>query len=641
MNNGKGPNSNSGHDDAPGPFKNGVFADGLPPGLEDLPPGLMAMLEAMSGESPGEDDETPPENEDGSGGEQEDGDDEDQAFVFNGTPGDDTFEGTDANERIKGKAGDDILSGGDGDDDLEGGPGNDTLDGGAGNDELKGGPGDDELSGGGGNDVLIAGPGNDLLMGGEGDDVYVFGGSPEPIPEGAPDEEASDEDSPDDDSPDEEAPEQEPSEDEGEPLAASAAAKGGNGKSNAGGNGKGKGNADGQESGDDDEDDEDHEDQEDVISLEDDSEDSQEDDSSEEPENDSNEEPDDEPDDEGGDESEGDGDEDEDADEGDEEDDETGLAWGENIIDDSDGNEIVRFDGEARSVLQQEQDGPDLVLSAGNGSLRIIGYFDNPGRWTFEDDLGVFDPTDDGEGEPPAEDPGDTIETSTPVESGFETTGDVGFEEDAADVFALTATEDGDVVVTLTGLSGTAHLRLLDSEGAVQAEASAMDGVETLVVPVTGGTEHFLEVTDGGDGGAEYGLSVDFTPDWGDTFETATPVDMIDGWAFTATVGFGDDAADFARITPEADGTLVLEADGGDNDPTIVLFNADGDVIAEGTQNGFGENRLEFDLTGGESYVVAIEPDGVPSTYTAGSSYSVTPDEGESPAVVETEAFVS
>jgi hypothetical protein len=608
MNNGNGPNPNSGKAGAQGHIGNGFFVDGdLPPGLDDLPPGLAQLWADLMGDVPyGDSDDEPFEG--GGEGEGEEGSETEGGFVFNGTPDDDEFEGTDGDERIKGGPGDDDLAGGGGDDTLEGGPG------------------DDDLIGGAGNDILIAGPGNDTLMGGEGDDTYVFGGEIEPEededePEDEPEDESDGEPTGEDEGGEEEPP---PEDGEGEaPAAAAAAAKDDNpGKGNGNGN-SGKGNAD----DDDDENENDEDDSDDESEFEPESEDA----SDDEPDDDSE---DDEDDSDEDDEDHSDDDEDDsDEDDDDDSDGDTGLAWGENIIEDEGGHETVVFDGEARNALAHEQHGQDLILSAGNGSLRIVGYFDDPDRWTFKDDLGEFDPTGESDEEEPAEDPGDTPETAQVIATELETEGDVGFGEDAADVFSFTAPDDGDIKIELTGLSGPSNIRVLDSEGGVIAE----DGVEgddiEHVLPVEAGATYFIEVTDGGDAGAEYGLSVEFEPDLGNTFETATPVDELDG-STSMTVGFGGDAGDFARLTPEADGTLVVEVDGGETDPILTLFSGAGDVLATGVQNEFGANRFEFDLTAGETYVVGIEPDGSPTAYDVGSSYTVAPAE-EEPAVVD------
>ena len=91
-----------------------------------------------------------------------------------------------------------------------------------------------------------------------------------------------------------------------------------------------------------------------------------------------------------------------------------------------------------------------------------------------------------------------------------------------------------------------------------------------------------------------------------------------------ARVGGPNDPADYVSLTPEADGTIVIEVDGGDNDPNIALFNADGVVITEGVQNGFGENRLQADLEGGATYFVGITPISNESTsYSLFSNYDV------------------
>jgi Ca2+-binding RTX toxin-like protein len=100
-----------------------------------------------------------------------DGDD-----ILDGGPGDDIVQGGKGNDKIAGGTGDDDLKGDEGDDTIDGGVGNDKLDGGEGRDTLSGGFGNDELNGGAGNDVLSGNQGNDDLAGGAGND-RLLGGS--------------------------------------------------------------------------------------------------------------------------------------------------------------------------------------------------------------------------------------------------------------------------------------------------------------------------------------------------------------------------------------------------------------------------------------------------------------------------------
>jgi len=73
--------------------------------------------------------------------------------IKEGDGGNNTLDGTAADERLYGYGGDD------------------TLNGGGGNDLLRGGSGNDTLNGGDGNDVLIDGAGQDVFNGGAGDDL--------------------------------------------------------------------------------------------------------------------------------------------------------------------------------------------------------------------------------------------------------------------------------------------------------------------------------------------------------------------------------------------------------------------------------------------------------------------------------------
>jgi hypothetical protein len=93
----------------------------------------------------------------------------------NGTSGDDTLTGSEADDRINGRAGDDEIDGGEGNDSLDGGSGDDLIAGGEGDDEIRGGSGDDDIDGGEGDDHIKAGSGDDVIEGGEGDDVIATG----------------------------------------------------------------------------------------------------------------------------------------------------------------------------------------------------------------------------------------------------------------------------------------------------------------------------------------------------------------------------------------------------------------------------------------------------------------------------------
>jgi Ca2+-binding RTX toxin-like protein len=74
---------------------------------------------------------------------------------INGTPGNDTINGTEQDDRIDAGAGDDTING------LGG---NDFIDGGSGNDTINGGDGDDRLFSYSGTDLLIGGIGNDEIL---------------------------------------------------------------------------------------------------------------------------------------------------------------------------------------------------------------------------------------------------------------------------------------------------------------------------------------------------------------------------------------------------------------------------------------------------------------------------------------------
>ncbi len=95
--------------------------------------------------------------------------------LFNGTPGDDQFDGLSGNDTIRGDAGDDTLDGGTGNDNIDGEADDDIIRGGDGDERFFGDNGDDTVRGNDGDglirDGVNANDGDDMLFGGEGNDT--------------------------------------------------------------------------------------------------------------------------------------------------------------------------------------------------------------------------------------------------------------------------------------------------------------------------------------------------------------------------------------------------------------------------------------------------------------------------------------
>ena len=89
--------------------------------------------------------------------------------------GNDTLQGSDADDFADAGAGDDRLQMREGNDIVLAGDGNDTVDAGIGFDLVRGGNGDDSLVGNGGNDTLDGETGADTLLGGSGADLLRGG----------------------------------------------------------------------------------------------------------------------------------------------------------------------------------------------------------------------------------------------------------------------------------------------------------------------------------------------------------------------------------------------------------------------------------------------------------------------------------
>ncbi|MDR0775586.1 MAG: putative Ig domain-containing protein [Azonexus sp.] len=110
------------------------------------------------------------------------------------SPNGEVINGTEGNDLILGKNGNNIIYGFGGDDVIFEDGGNDIIDGGDGNDLIYSGADNDLVFGGAGNDVIYAGLGNDVVFGGDGDDVIfgeggndiIFGGAGNDLISGGP-----------------------------------------------------------------------------------------------------------------------------------------------------------------------------------------------------------------------------------------------------------------------------------------------------------------------------------------------------------------------------------------------------------------------------------------------------------------------
>ena len=89
--------------------------------------------------------------------------------------GNDTVDGSLANELVFGNDGEDSLGGEDGDDSLFGGRGKDFLRGDGGNNYINGGQDADWIIDDGEDDILLGGRGNDILYSGYGNDTLIGG----------------------------------------------------------------------------------------------------------------------------------------------------------------------------------------------------------------------------------------------------------------------------------------------------------------------------------------------------------------------------------------------------------------------------------------------------------------------------------
>jgi uncharacterized repeat protein (TIGR01451 family) len=103
-------------------------------------------------------------------------------------PGDDVINAGPGDDRIVANEGDDTIDAESGDDNINAGSGSDSIDAGLGNDNIGAGPGDDAIQAGEGSDNIVAGAGDDGIDAGSGDDNVAAGAGNDTIDAGSGDD---------------------------------------------------------------------------------------------------------------------------------------------------------------------------------------------------------------------------------------------------------------------------------------------------------------------------------------------------------------------------------------------------------------------------------------------------------------------
>lgn len=217
-------------------------------------------------------------------------------------------------------------------------------------------------------------------------------------------------------------------------------------------------------------------------------------------------------------------------------------------------------------------------------------------------------------------------------------TGSAGYSTDNDDYFRVVASASGEATFSLSGMTSDLDLRLYSS-GGTQLGSSTRGGSnnESISYSLTSGNTYYLRVDPYGSASSDYSLTLDLPEgagasdiingvtvgDVGNTRTTAATVGLdADGDAsISGSVGFSSDSDDFFRVDALSSGTATFTLSGLSEDLDLRLFNSGGSQLSSSTLGGTSNDVITFDVTGGSTYYLAVDPHN-----TASSTYSLAVD---------------
>ncbi|MFP6730555.1 MAG: M10 family metallopeptidase C-terminal domain-containing protein [Alphaproteobacteria bacterium] len=193
-------------------------------------------------------------------------------------------------------------------------------------------------------------------------------------------------------------------------------------------------------------------------------------------------------------------------------------------------------------------------------------------------------------------------------------TGSVGFSGDVSDFFQIRPDSDGELHVTLTGLSQDIDLFVLDSVGGFLASSLfAGASSEEIFLNVTAGSTYYVNVDPFLSAQSEYALTIDLqssgtttSADGNDSLSTAADISLPG--TVSQTIGFSGDENDYFKFTASAAGLVTVELQGLSADIDLEFLDSAGALLSFSVASGSANESLAYAVTAGETYYVRVYP---------------------------------
>jgi len=225
-------------------------------------------------------------------------------------------------------------------------------------------------------------------------------------------------------------------------------------------------------------------------------------------------------------------------------------------------------------------------------------------------------------------DAGNSRESATRV--GLDGDGDAviwgvaGVGGDGDDYFSFVAGATGVASFTLSGLEQDLDLSLYGAGEFLRGSNEAGTEADSFSFDVVAGETYLLRVDPFMGDHSRYSLTIE-TPrvegrsdvvdgtvigDAGDGIAMGDvfALDINGDLTMTGSVGFADDGGDFYSFVAAGSGVASFTLGGLDQDVDIGLYSSSGDELASSTSGGTTAEVLDYNLVGGTSYILGVEP---------------------------------
>ena len=263
------------------------------------------------------------------------------------------------------------------------------------------------------------------------------------------------------------------------------------------------------------------------------------------------------------------------------------------------------FDDEGQFVIGSERTGNtdeifSLNVSAGQDYILEVIPFEGASEYRLQIEATNPDP----------DDASNDYRNPTPLPLPADTSQSVGIGPDQSDYYVIEAETDGQLAFSLTDLDADIDIYVYELDG-VYLGSSTEEGNrdESFNVNVNAGRSYLVEVIPFVDAGSDYRLQIDASAELVDADNEPfgeTRIELVD--SISQSVGFGDDIADYFRLTASETGTLIIELSDLQADIDLFLLDSAGSVLASSVLESNRDERIFQNVRAGEVYYISVQP---------------------------------